>query len=77
MVGWHHQLNGHEFEQTPGDGEGQGSLVFCSPWGHQELGMTNAEKFGPIYVKINTYICTHNYDHVCSENFFDLEQKKT
>ena len=31
MVGWHHQLNGHEFEQTPGDGEGQGSLACCSP----------------------------------------------
>ena len=33
MVGWHHQLNGHEFEQALGDGEGQGSLVCCSPWG--------------------------------------------
>ena len=33
MVGWHHWLNGHEFEQTPGDDEGQGSLVCCSPWG--------------------------------------------
>ena len=33
MVGWYHQLNGHEFEQTPGDGEGQGSLACCSPWG--------------------------------------------
>ena len=33
MVGWHHQLNGHEFEQTLGDGEGQESLVCCSPWG--------------------------------------------
>ena len=33
MVGWHHQLNGHEFEQTPGDGEGQRSLVCCSSWG--------------------------------------------
>ena len=32
MVGWHHWLSGHEFEQTPGDGEGQGSLVCCSPW---------------------------------------------
>ena len=31
MVGWHHQLNGHEFEQAPEDGEGQGSLVCCSP----------------------------------------------
>ena len=35
MVGWHHQLNGHEFEKTPGDGEGQGSLVCCSPGGHR------------------------------------------
>ena len=35
MVGWHHWLNGHEFEQTPGDGEGPGSLVCCSPWGHK------------------------------------------
>ena len=32
MTGWHHQLNGHEFEQAPGDGEGQGDLVCCSPW---------------------------------------------
>ena len=35
MVGWHHQLNGHEFEQVPGDGEGQGSLVCCIPWGRR------------------------------------------
>ena len=35
MVGWHHRLNGHEFEQTPGDNEGQGSLVCCSPCGHK------------------------------------------
>ena len=33
MVGWNHQLKGHEFEQTPGDGEGQGSLAYGSPWG--------------------------------------------
>ena len=36
MVGWHHWLNGHEFEQAPGDGDGQGSLVSCSPWGIKE-----------------------------------------
>ena len=36
MTGWHHWLNGHEFEQTLGDGEGQGSLVCCSGWGHKE-----------------------------------------
>ena len=35
MVGWHHRLNGHEFEQILGDSEGQGSLVCCSPWGHR------------------------------------------
>ena len=40
MVGWHHRLDGHEFEQAPGAGDGQGGLVWCSPWGHQELDMT-------------------------------------
>jgi len=40
MVGWHHQLNGHEFQQTRGDSEGQGSLVYCSSWGHKELDAT-------------------------------------
>ena len=40
LVGWHHQLSGHEFEQAPGDGEGQGSLVCCSPWGHKESDTT-------------------------------------
>ena len=40
MVGWHHRLNGHEFEQTPGDREGQGSLACCSPWGCKQLDMT-------------------------------------
>ena len=40
MVGWHHQLNGHELKQAPGDGEGQGSLACCSPWGHKELDVT-------------------------------------
>ena len=40
MVGWHHQLDGHEFEQTLGDGEGQGSLACCSPCGHKESDMT-------------------------------------
>ena len=40
MVGWHHQLNGHEFEQTPGDSEGQGCLTCCSLWGHKESDMT-------------------------------------
>ena len=40
MVGWHHRLNGHEFEQTLGDSDGQGSLVCCNPWGSNESDMT-------------------------------------
>ena len=40
MVGWHHQLNGHEFEQIPGDSEGQGRLVYYSPWGCRESDKT-------------------------------------
>ena len=40
IVGWHHQLNGYEFEQVPGDGEGQGSLACYSPWGCKESDMT-------------------------------------
>ena len=40
MVGGHHRLNGHEFEQALGDGEGQGSLAPCSPWSHKELDTT-------------------------------------
>ena len=39
-VGWHHRLNGHEFEQAPGVADGQGSLVCCSPWGCKELDTT-------------------------------------
>ena len=46
MVGWHHQLNGYEFEQAPGIGDGQGSLECYSPWGHKELDMT--EQLNPL-----------------------------
>ena len=40
MVGWYHQLGGHEFEQAPGVGDGQGSLACYGPWGHKELDRT-------------------------------------
>ena len=52
MVGWHHQLYGHVFEHAPGDGEGQGSLACCSPWGRKESDTTerlNSNK--PLQVK--------------------------
>ena len=42
MGGWHHRLDGREFEQAPGDGEGQGGLVCCSPWGRRESVMSAA-----------------------------------
>ena len=49
MIGWHHQLNGCEFEQALGIGDGQGSLACCSPWDHKESDMTqqlnNNKKF--------------------------------
>ena len=45
MVGWHHWLKGHEFEQAPGVGDGQGNLVCCSPWGHKELDTTERLKW--------------------------------
>ena len=49
MVRKHHQLNGHEFEQTLGDGEGQGSLVCCSPWGRKESDTTATEQQRHMY----------------------------
>ena len=55
MVGCHHRLNGHEFEQAPGDGEGQGCLACCSQWGHKESDMTerlnNNKSQGPVHNK--------------------------
>ena len=44
MVGWHHRLNGHEFEQALGVGDGQGGLACCSSWGHKELDTTERLK---------------------------------
>ena len=40
MVGWHHRLNGHESDEIPGAGDGQGALACCSTWGHKESDMT-------------------------------------
>ena len=54
MVGWHYQPNGHEFEQTLGDGEGQGSLVCCSPWGRKESDTT--EQLNNNKIKNMTYM---------------------
>ena len=50
MVRWHHQLNGHEFEQIPGDGVGQGRLVCYSPWGCKESDMTEQLNNNKMYL---------------------------
>ena len=57
MVRWHHQLNGHESEQAMGDGEGQGSLEYCSPWGHKELDRTEQLNSNNSIIKMRKGIC--------------------
>ena len=65
MVGWHHLLNGHEFEQDPRDGEGQGSLVCCSPWGRKESDTTEQLNSNKIYKTKNIY--TTQCSPLCEE----------
>ena len=53
MVGWHHQLDGHEFEQVLEVSDGQGSLVCCSPWGCKELDTTELNRIGKEKIQLN------------------------
>ena len=70
MGGGHHQFNGHEFEQTPGDSKGQGSLVCCSPWGLKELDTTeqlnNNWSSGNLDSPLNTNYSCHLRSHLFS-----------
>ena len=61
VVGWHHQLDGHEIEQATGVGYGQGSLACCSPWGHKESDMTEWLNWTDckIFRTINKYVWYH------------------
>ena len=64
MVGWHHQLDGHEFEQAPGVGDRQGKLACCSPWGIKESDMTewlnsNSKSINNTYNKSHLYRKLH------------------
>ena len=59
IVGQHHRLNEHEFEQTSGDGEGQGSQAFCSPWGSKKLDTTQ---------RLNNNKC----DSVCASQWISI-----
>ena len=60
MVGWHHWLDGQQFEQALGVGDGQGSLACCSPWGHKESDMTEqlnwTDAEGKFYIRTHTHI---------------------
>ena len=60
MVEWHHQLNGHEFEQTPGDPEGGGSLACCSPWGRKELDTNKQLNNARLWAKCFTFVILFN-----------------
>ena len=58
MVRWHHRLDGHGFGQTPGNGEGQGSLACCSPWGCKESDMTERlNKSNMSYFMRSSFLC--------------------
>ena len=62
MTGWHHQCNGHELEQTPGDYSGQGGLACHSPWGHKESDTTGRLKnnicnVGHLLIQFVVYLC--------------------
>jgi len=59
MVGWHHQFNGHEFEQDPGDCEGQGRLACCSPWGRLQRVRHNWATEQQQQTTLNTHTHTH------------------
>ena len=78
MVGWHHQLNGQEFEQTLGDGEGQGSLVCCSSWGHKESDTTEQlntttkpmDRKSISHHNSNFYLCKFHPHHNLNKSIF-------
>ena len=61
MVGQHHRLNRHEFQQTQGNGEGQGDLVCCSPWGCKELDMTERPKNSKVKVRTRKIFANYLY----------------
>ena len=65
IVGWHHLLNGYEFEQEPRVGDGQGSLACCLPWGHKESGTTEClTELGYLCQKPRTEIGIFTYSFI-------------
>ena len=66
-VGWHHQHNGHEFKQVPGDVEGRGGLECCSPWGRKDLDMTQRLKSNNRKV---IFDCTETVNLACLASLY-------
>ena len=66
IVGWHHQFNGHKFEQALGDGEGQGSLACLSPWGHREWDRTEPLNSNNGFIILTSGI--HHLEHIIFYN---------
>ena len=82
MVGWHHLFDGHEFEQAPGVGVGQGSLACCSPWGHKESDTTELNQY--IHQLMDIWVSSTfcNYGEYCyyliasfeAQSFFNFDE---
>ena len=68
MVGWDHRLNGHEFKQALGDGEGQESLACCSPWGCKEVVATETNTF-IFYLFLNIYLVALGVSYIMWDLF--------
>ena len=68
MVGWHHLLDGHEFEQGPNVGDGEGSLACCSPWRCKELDMTEQLNSTISLIFVNEVMCFLNIFHITCIN---------
>ena len=77
MVGWHHQLNRHEFEQALGDSEGQGSLACCSPWGYKGLATTEQLNNNRSLMSSNHLACRVLSWNVIKTLNFKTKQNKT
>ena len=76
MAGWHHRLNGREFEWTPGVGDGQGGLACCDSWGHKEVDTTEQLNWTELTEPVLDYIYTHVHVcmHVCTHTHTDTSQ---
>ena len=72
MARWYHQCNGHELRQTPGDGEGQGGLICCSPWGHNKLDVTGPLNNNKLIELLQKILARKQYTTTMDNNLSQL-----